>query len=57
MQGGTPGINPHQQPLSAWQVIRYWVIWIFLVRDEFAEYSILGTKYSDIKLLSDFSPN
>jgi hypothetical protein len=33
------------------------VIWIFLVYDEFAEYSISGTKYSCMKLLSSFSPN
>jgi hypothetical protein len=44
MRGGTPSTNPCQQPPSAWQVSRYWVIWIFLVRDEFAKYSILGTK-------------
>jgi hypothetical protein len=35
MQGGTLGTNPRQQPLSAWQVSRYWVIWIFMVRDKF----------------------
>jgi hypothetical protein len=40
MCGGTLGTNPHQQPPSAWQVSRCWVIWIFLVFDEFAEYSI-----------------
>jgi hypothetical protein len=26
IRGGTPGTNPHQQPPSAWQVSRYWVI-------------------------------
>jgi hypothetical protein len=57
MQGGTPGTNARQQPLSAWQVSKCWVIWIFLVRDEFVKYSISGTKYSGIKLLSAFSPN
>jgi hypothetical protein len=31
-------------PLSAWQVSSCWVIWIFLVRDEFVEYSISRTK-------------
>jgi hypothetical protein len=40
MQDGTLGNNPHQQPLSVWQVSRCWVIWIFLVCDEFVEYSI-----------------
>jgi hypothetical protein len=35
MRGGTPGTNPRQQHLSAWQVSRCWVIWIFLVCDEF----------------------
>jgi hypothetical protein len=54
MWGGTLDTNPHQQPLSAWQVSRCWVIWIFLIRDEFAEYSTSGTKYSGIKLLSAF---
>jgi hypothetical protein len=57
MQGGTPGTNARQQPPSAWQVSKCWVIWIFLVRDEFVKYSISGTKYSGIKLLSAFSPN
>jgi hypothetical protein len=56
MRGGTLGTNPHQ-PLSACQVSRCWVIWIFLVRDEFAKHSISGTKYSVMKLLSDFSLN
>jgi hypothetical protein len=37
MQGGTSGTNPRQEPPSAWQVSRCWVIWIFLVGDEFAE--------------------
>jgi hypothetical protein len=55
MRGGTPGTNPRQQPPSAWQVSRCWVIWIFLVCDEFAEYPILGTKYSGMKLLGVFS--
>jgi hypothetical protein len=55
--GGTLGTNPRRQPPSAYQVSRCWVIWIFLVRDEFAKHSISGTKYSVIKLLSDFSPN
>jgi hypothetical protein len=41
MSGGTLGTNPHQQPPSAWQVTRCWVIWIFLVYDEFVEYSVL----------------
>jgi hypothetical protein len=54
---GTLGTNPCQQLPSAWQVSRHWVIWIFLVIDEFAEYSISGTKYSGTKLLSAFSPN
>jgi hypothetical protein len=40
MRGGTLGTNSHQQPPSAWQVSRCCVIWIFLVCDEFAEYSI-----------------
>jgi hypothetical protein len=40
MQGGTLGTNPRQQPLSAWQVSIYWVIWIFMVCDKFVEYSI-----------------
>jgi hypothetical protein len=40
MQGGTPGTNPRQQPLNAWQVRRCWTIWIFLVCNEFAKYSI-----------------
>jgi hypothetical protein len=57
MQGGTLGTNPRQQPPSAWQVSRCWVILIFLVSDEFVEYSISRTKYSGIKLLSAFSPN
>jgi hypothetical protein len=57
MWSGTPGTNPRQQPSSAWQVSKYWVIWIFLVCDEFAEYSILGIKYSGMKLLSAFLPN
>jgi hypothetical protein len=54
MWGGIPGTNPRQQPPSAWQVSRYWVIWIFLVLDEFAEYSISRTKYYGMKLLSAF---
>jgi hypothetical protein len=33
MWGGTLDTNPRQQPPSAWQVSRYWVIWIFLVYD------------------------
>jgi hypothetical protein len=40
MWGGIQGTNPCQQSLSAWQVSRCWVIWIFSVCDEFAEYSI-----------------
>jgi hypothetical protein len=40
MRGGTLGTNPRQQPPSASQVSRCWVIWIFLVCGEFAEYSI-----------------
>jgi hypothetical protein len=40
MRGDTPDINPRQQPPSASQVSRYWVIWIFFVCNEFAEYSI-----------------
>jgi hypothetical protein len=40
MRAGTPGTNPRQQPLSAWQVCRCWVIWIFLVCVKFVEYSI-----------------
>jgi hypothetical protein len=54
MWGGILSANPCQQPPSAWQMSRYWVIWIFLVLDEFVEYSILGTKYSGMKLLSAF---
>jgi hypothetical protein len=50
MQGGTPSTNPRQQPPSVWQVSKCWMIWIFLVRDEFTEYSILETKYSGMKL-------
>jgi hypothetical protein len=57
MRGGTPDTNPRRQPPSAWQVSRCRVIWIFLVHDEFAKYSISGTKYSGMKLLSAFSPN
>jgi hypothetical protein len=56
-RGGTSGTNPQQQLLSAWHVSRCWVIWIFLVCDEFAEYTILKTKYSSMKLLSTFSMN
>jgi hypothetical protein len=56
MRGGTLGTNPRQPP-SACQVSRCWVIWIFLVRDEFANHSISGTKYSVMKLLSNFSLN
>jgi hypothetical protein len=37
MRGGT---NPRQQPPSSWQVSRCWLVWIFLVHDEFFEYSI-----------------
>jgi hypothetical protein len=44
-------------PPSAWQVIRCWVIWIFFVRNKFAEYSISWTKYSSTKSLSYFSPS
>jgi hypothetical protein len=55
MRGGTLGTNPHQLPPSAWQVSRYWVIYIFVVCDEFVEYSISGTKYSGMKSLSAFS--
>jgi hypothetical protein len=40
MRGGTPGTNPRQQPPSAWQVSRCWMILIFLICDEVAEYSI-----------------
>jgi hypothetical protein len=57
MRGGTPGTNPHQSPPSAWQVSRCWVIWIFLVHDEFFEYSISATKYSGMDLFSVFQPN
>jgi hypothetical protein len=57
MRGGTLGTNSRQQPLSTWQVSRCLMIWIFLVSDEFAEYSILGTKYSGMKVLTAFSPN
>jgi hypothetical protein len=39
MQGGTPDTNSRQQAPSAWQVSRCWVIWIYLVHGEFAEYS------------------
>jgi hypothetical protein len=35
LRGGTPGTNPRQQPPSAWQVSRYWVIWIFFICDKF----------------------
>jgi hypothetical protein len=38
-------------------VSRCWVIWIFVVWDEFAKYSISETKYCGMKLLSAFSPN
>jgi hypothetical protein len=54
MRGGTPGTNPRQQHRSSWQVSRCWMIWTILVCDEFAEYSILGTKYSSMKLLQCF---
>jgi hypothetical protein len=54
LRGGTLGTHPCQQPPSAWQVSRCWVIWIFLVSDEFVKYSILGTKYSGMKMLSVF---
>jgi hypothetical protein len=57
MRGGTPGTNPHQQRLSAWQVSRCWVIWIFLIRNEFTGYSISRIKYSNMKLRSASSPN
>jgi hypothetical protein len=57
MRDGISITNPRHQPPSAWQVGRYWMIWIFLVRNEFVEYSISGTKSSDIKLLSYFSLN
>jgi hypothetical protein len=57
MRSGTLGTNPRQQHPSAWQVSRCWVIYIFLVSDEFVEYTISGTKYSGMKLLSAFSPN
>jgi hypothetical protein len=50
-------VDPSLGLSSAWQVSRCWVIWIFLVHDKFAKYSILGTKYSGMKLLSTFSPN
>jgi hypothetical protein len=36
LRGGALGTHPHQQPSSAWQVSRCWVIWILLVSDEFA---------------------
>jgi hypothetical protein len=55
MRGSTLGTNLRQQPPKAWQVSRCWVIWVFLVRDEFAKYSISGTKYTCMKLLSAFS--
>jgi hypothetical protein len=42
-------------PPSAWQVSRCWVIWIFLVCNKFAKYSILGMKYSSTKSLNAFS--
>jgi hypothetical protein len=57
LRGGTPGTNPRQEPLSAWQVSKCWVIWIFLVSDEFAEYSISRSMFSGMKLLSASSPN
>jgi hypothetical protein len=40
MRSGTSGTNLHQQPPSAWQLSRCWVIWIFHVHDEFVEYSV-----------------
>jgi hypothetical protein len=40
LRGGTLSTNPRQQPPSAWQVRRCWVIWIFLVCDKFAEYLV-----------------
>jgi hypothetical protein len=54
MQGGTPGTDPRQQPPSAWPVSRCWVIWIFLVCDEFTKVLNSGTKQSGTKLLSAF---
>jgi hypothetical protein len=57
MRRGILGTNTRQQPPSAWQVSRCWVNWIFLFRDEFAEYSISRTKYSSMKLLSAFLLN
>jgi hypothetical protein len=57
LRGGTLDTNLSQQPPSVWQVSICWVIWILLVCDKFVEYSILGTKYSGISLLSAFSPN
>jgi hypothetical protein len=39
MQGGTLGTNTRQQLPSAWQVSMYWVIWIFLICNKYAEYS------------------
>jgi hypothetical protein len=38
MRGGTPGTNSRQQPMSAWQLSKCWVIWIFFTCDKFAEY-------------------
>jgi hypothetical protein len=57
LRGGTPVTNSRQQPPSAWQVSRCWVIWVFLVSDKFAEYIIYRIKYSGMKLLSTFLPN
>jgi hypothetical protein len=47
MWGGTPGTNPRQQPLSAWQVCRCWVIWIFLIRDE-----LPSTQFQELSTLA-----
>jgi hypothetical protein len=44
MRGGILGTNPSQQLLSTCQMSRCCVIWIFLVYNEFVEYSISGTK-------------
>jgi hypothetical protein len=57
LRDGTPGTNACQHHLSAWQVSRCYLIWIFLVSDEFIEHPISETKYSDMNLLSAFSPN
>jgi hypothetical protein len=45
LRGGTPGTNPRQQPPSAWQVSRCWVIWIL------SAMNLLSTKFQELSTL------